>query len=200
MRCDLSRLLSRKITKHIHSSKPASLNCPIVQHLEGMFELIEEHVNSDMFWASAFFPFWSLLTGKYWEWPFEKVFLKREWAFLILGVVKAYTDRGQRQNCVNGSVAGFGFDAMHQAVKPISSYSLWKLIVLSQLTQSVCCFGSLDDMLWNSLSASDSFGFYCHVLEWLWLTCYYGTNLLIISEDFFSFQNDLTRVLSLCIL
>ena len=29
MRCDLSRLLSRKITKRIHSSKPASLNRPI---------------------------------------------------------------------------------------------------------------------------------------------------------------------------
>ena len=27
--CDLSRLLARKITKHIHSSKPASLNHPI---------------------------------------------------------------------------------------------------------------------------------------------------------------------------
>ena len=60
--------------------------------------MFEEHVNSDMFWGRAFFPFLSLLTGKYWEWPFEKVLLKREWAFLILGVVKAYTDRGQRQN------------------------------------------------------------------------------------------------------
>ena len=29
-RCDLSRLLARKITKSIHSCKPASLNCPIV--------------------------------------------------------------------------------------------------------------------------------------------------------------------------
>ena len=29
VRCDLSRLLSRKITKRIHSSKPASLNRPI---------------------------------------------------------------------------------------------------------------------------------------------------------------------------
>ena len=29
MRCDLSRLLARKITKRIHSSKPASLNRPI---------------------------------------------------------------------------------------------------------------------------------------------------------------------------
>ena len=29
MRCDLSRLLSRKITKRTHSSKPASLNRPI---------------------------------------------------------------------------------------------------------------------------------------------------------------------------
>ena len=28
--CNLSRLLVRKITKRIHSSKPASLNCPIV--------------------------------------------------------------------------------------------------------------------------------------------------------------------------
>ena len=31
--CDLSRLLVRKITKHIHSSKPASLNRPIVLYL-----------------------------------------------------------------------------------------------------------------------------------------------------------------------
>ena len=29
VRCDLSRLLVRKITKRIHSSKPASLNRPI---------------------------------------------------------------------------------------------------------------------------------------------------------------------------
>ena len=29
VRCDLSRLLARKITKRIHSSKPASLNRPI---------------------------------------------------------------------------------------------------------------------------------------------------------------------------
>ena len=32
VRCDLSRLLARKITKRIHSSKPASPNRPIVQH------------------------------------------------------------------------------------------------------------------------------------------------------------------------
>ena len=31
MHCELSRHLSRKITKHIHSSKPASLNRPIAQ-------------------------------------------------------------------------------------------------------------------------------------------------------------------------
>ena len=29
VRCDLSRLLARKITKRIHSSKPASLNRPV---------------------------------------------------------------------------------------------------------------------------------------------------------------------------
>ena len=34
-RCDLSRLLARKITKGNHSCKPASLNCPIGYH--GMF-------------------------------------------------------------------------------------------------------------------------------------------------------------------
>ena len=32
-RCDLSRLLARKITKGIHSCKPASLNRPIVVHM-----------------------------------------------------------------------------------------------------------------------------------------------------------------------
>ena len=30
VRCDLTRLLARKITKRIHPSKPASLNRPIV--------------------------------------------------------------------------------------------------------------------------------------------------------------------------
>ena len=33
MRCDLSRLLSRKITKRVHSSKPASLNHPIHENV-----------------------------------------------------------------------------------------------------------------------------------------------------------------------
>ena len=35
MRCDLSRLLARKITKRIHSSKPASLNRPIINENGG---------------------------------------------------------------------------------------------------------------------------------------------------------------------
>ena len=30
--CDLLRLLAQKITKHVHSSKPASLNHPIAMH------------------------------------------------------------------------------------------------------------------------------------------------------------------------
>ena len=34
VRCDLSRLLARKITKRIHSSKPASLNRPILTEEE----------------------------------------------------------------------------------------------------------------------------------------------------------------------
>ena len=36
VRCDLSRLLARKITKRIHSSKPATLNRPIaLKHIQG---------------------------------------------------------------------------------------------------------------------------------------------------------------------
>ena len=36
MRCNLAWLLSRKITKHVHSSKPASLNRPIA-HARSLF-------------------------------------------------------------------------------------------------------------------------------------------------------------------
>ena len=47
MRCDLSWLLSRKITKRIHSSKPASLNRPIAYKAK-FTQLKTEHVSASV--------------------------------------------------------------------------------------------------------------------------------------------------------
>ena len=46
VRCDLSRLLARKITKRIHSSKPASLNRPIYISIY-LYIYIYNHLQKD---------------------------------------------------------------------------------------------------------------------------------------------------------
>ena len=91
VRCDLSRLLARKITKRIHSSKPASLNHPIpllssitstskipcslsgLEHAHTSIHSLTDTVllfsenqsnNSQYVWPTA-----DLLAGICWSWP-----------------------------------------------------------------------------------------------------------------------------------
>ena len=74
LRCDLSQLLSRKITKGIHSCKPAALNCPIgtvlgrktVETWYGL-QYSFQHSKNYVFPVSAFLVHFTLILFKHQE-------------------------------------------------------------------------------------------------------------------------------------
>ena len=73
MRCDLSQLLARKITKRIHSSKLASLNHPIRCTLSS--HLCQTHSESVLFtWRSVQHLFFGILKTQYFR-AFPHIFI-----------------------------------------------------------------------------------------------------------------------------